>query len=211
MKAFLLLGLLLLSGASIFAADPLPAPWKSEDIGAVETPGTATVENGVFTLQGTMDLWGTADGCHTVWQPLPGDGEIIARVTSVENTASHAKGAVCIRESTAPGARHATLAVTPADGTQFLSREQIDGKTTSQVTGKDKGRFPCWLKLVRHGKEFSGYESGDGETWTLVGKIELDFGADAVAGLCASSHVKTTLCKAVFDQVKVTSHPDAVK
>ena len=31
-----------------------------------------------------------------------------------------------------------------------------------------KGKFPCWLKLVRRGNEFSGYESLDGETWWLT-------------------------------------------
>jgi len=30
-----------------------------------------------------------------------------------------------------------------------------------------KEKFPCWLKLVRQGNEFTGYESLDGETWWL--------------------------------------------
>jgi hypothetical protein len=211
MKALPLFALLLLSGAFVFAADPIPSPWKQQDLGAAEVAGTATAENGVFTLQGTMDIWGPADGGHVISQPLHGDGEIIARVISVENTANHAKGSVFIRESLEPGARHATLAVTPAEGTQFLSRVEANGVSTSQVTGKDKGRFPCWLKVVRQGKEFTGYESGDGENWTQVGKIELEIGPDTVVGLCATSHVKTTLCKAVFDSVKVVTGASAAK
>jgi hypothetical protein len=211
MKALPLLTLLLLAGSLVFAADPLPTPWKQQDLGTAEVPGTAMADKGVFTLQGTMDIWGMADGGHVIAQPLHGDGEIIARVTSVENTANHAKGSIFIRESLEPGARHATLAVTPAEGTQFLSRVEANGVSTSQVTGQDKGRFPCWLKVVRHGKEFTGYESGDGENWTQVGKIELEIGPDAFVGLCATSHVKTTLCKAVFDNVKVVSGESAAK
>ena len=204
MKTPIVLGLLFVVAGSLFAADPLPAPWKHQDIGAAEVPGTAALDGTTFTLQGSMDIWGPSDGCQIAWQPLHGDGEIVARVTSVENTAGHAKGSICIRESLEAGARHATLAVTPADGTQFLSREKADDKTTSQITGNDKGRMPCWIKIVRHGKEFSGFESGDGMTWTPVGKIDLEIGPDAIAGICASSHVKTTLCKATFDNVKVS-------
>ena len=190
----------------MFAAEPLPGPWKEQDIGeATQTPGSANFENGLFTLQGSMNILDNADGCHIVWQPLHGDAELVARVTSIENTAHHAKASVCIRESLDAGSRHATLAVTPGDGALFLMRLQTNGKTTSQNTGKDKGRFPCWLKIMRKGKEFSGYESGDGETWTQVGKVDLDIGTDAVVGLCTSSHVKTKLAKATFDNVKLNT------
>ncbi len=210
MKIFPLLSILFVA-TSAFAADSLPEPWKQQDVGTAETPGTASTDGSAFTLQGTMDIWGPADGCHIVWQPFHGDGEIIARVTSVENTAGHAKGSICIRESLDAGARHATMAVTPADGTQFLSREQKDGKSTSQITGQDKGRMPCWVKIIRKGNEFSGYESGDGENWTPVGKISLDIGQDVVAGICSSSHVKDKLCKVTIDHVKVSSETKSAK
>src|SRR5258707_1281011 len=81
------------------AAADLPAPWQHQDIGAVVVGGSARATNGVFTLQGTLDIWGTSDGCHFVWQKLKGDGVIVARVLSIENTQGHAKGGVAIRES----------------------------------------------------------------------------------------------------------------
>ena len=207
MRPLRFVALLMLAASGLFAADPLPAPWKDQDIGVGKKPGTAGFDAGVFTLQGAGNILGVADGCHIAWQPLLGDGELVARVTAVENTAPHAKASVCIRESLEAGARHATLVVTPADGALLLFREQVGGKTPNKLTGKDKGRFPNWLKIVRRGKEFSGYESGDGQTWTLVGKVDLEIGNDAVAGLCASSHLDTTLCQASFDHVKLTVGP----
>ena len=74
------------------AAEPesLFGSWKHQDIGAVEVKGSASFNQGVFTLQGTLDTWGTNDGFHFVWQPFRGDGEIKARVLAVENTMSHA-------------------------------------------------------------------------------------------------------------------------
>lgn len=66
------------------AAEPaeaaLPSPWKHQDVGAVPLPGTASAADGVFTLRGALDIWGTNDGCHFAWQPLKGDGAIVARV-----------------------------------------------------------------------------------------------------------------------------------
>src|SRR5438445_543061 len=123
-------------------ASELPPPWQHKDIGAVTVAGSASAADGVVTLKGTLDIWGTNDGCHFAWQPLKGDGEIVARVLSVEQTQNHAKGGVAIRESLAADARHATMVDTPMDGTQFLVRDQIGGKTTVQRTGINKGTMP---------------------------------------------------------------------
>ena len=212
MKTIASLGLLLSAACSLLADEPLPSPWKHQDIGAAQMPGTAAHAAGVFTLQGTMDIWGTADGCHLVWQPLHGDAGLVARVTAMENPGGvdHAKASLCLRESLDAGARGVTLCVTPGDGTQFLYREKKDGATIripadagALKASVPKGRFPCWLKIVRRGNEVSGYESVDGETWQLSGRIVLDLPADAVIGLAASSHKQDILTKAVFDQVKL--------
>jgi len=124
--------------AGFASSADLPSPWKHQDIGAVTVAGGANVGDDVITLKGTRDIWGTSDGCHFAWQQLKSDGEIVARVLSVEPTQNHAKGGVAIRESLDPDARHATMVHTPTDGTQFLVREEKGGKTTSQKTGLNK-------------------------------------------------------------------------
>ena len=205
--------LLCLAAAPVFADPSLPAPWKQQDIGAVQTPGSAQEAAGVFTLQGTLDLWGVVDGCQLVWQPCQGDVEIVARVTAMDNPGgvAHAKAGICLRQSLEAGSRHVTMCVTASDGSQFLYRDNPDGKTVrifpeadAIKTSVPKGHFPCWLKLVRSGQEFRGYESADGQTWRLSGKVNLDLPAGALAGLTASSHKKDILCKATFDNVKLS-------
>lgn len=201
----ILLILLLSSLAALMAkAESLPGDWKHQDVGAVEVKGGATFDGGVFTLQGTLDTWGTNDGFHFVWQRWRGDGQIVARVLTVANTASHAKAGVMFRESLAANARHAQACVTPVDGTQFLTRAETGGKTTSAKTGADKGKLPYWVKLVRAGNTFSGFESADGQQWRLIGSTNVAMSAQVYVGLTTSSHQKTNLCQATLDKVAVT-------
>jgi len=182
----------------------LPSPWQHQDIGAVEVKGSASEANGVFTLQGTLDIWGNSDGCHYAWKPHKGDILIIARVLSVENTQGHAKGGLAIRESLSADSRHVTMVDTPADGTQFLIREESGGKTTVQRTSLNKGTMPYWIKLVRAGDTFSGFESVDGKSWTQTGTTTLKLPESIHVGLVASSHVKDKLCTVKLDQVSIS-------
>src|SRR4051794_36509259 len=112
----------LVFSAVAHAAEPatLPTPWQHQDIGAVQVKGDAKFNDHVFTISGTLDTWGTNVGFHFVWQSMRGDGEIIARVLTVENTFNHAKAGVMIREALTTDSKHAKACVTPVDGTQFL-------------------------------------------------------------------------------------------
>ena len=183
----------------------LPPPWQHQDIGAVEVKGAAGFAQGVFTLKGTLDTWGTNDGFHFVWRKFTGDGQIVARVLSVENTMNHAKAGVMIRESLAMDSKHAEACVTPVDGTQFLTRKDTGGITSSSKTGLDKGKLPYWVKLVRSGNTFSGFESPDGERWSLIGSTNISMKTEALVGLVTSSHQKAILCTATLDKVSVTA------
>lgn len=194
----------------------LPAPWQHQDIGPASVPGTATCSGNEFTVQGTMDIWGKADGCQLVWQLLVGDVELVARVVAMDNPGGvdHAKASLSIRESLAADSRQVTMCVTPADGTQFLYRDQTGGATvrifadpaTSQAS-VPKGQFPCWLKLVRRGEECSGYESVDGRNWQFAGRVKLELAAGAVIGLASSSHRTDVLGTATFDHVQLAPPP----
>ena len=207
------LGLLVMATVPTLAAELLPAPWQHQDIGAVQLPGTAEVAGGALVLQGTLDLWGVADGCHIAWQPVHGDAVLLVRVVAMDNPGgvAHAKAGVCLRETLAAGARHVTLCTTPTDGTQFLFRDATNAKTTrvrpdapEQQAAVPKGHFPCWLKLVRKGNAFSGFESADGVAWQPSGRVTLDLPAATVAGLTASSHKTNILTKATFDNAVIT-------
>ena len=83
----------LASGSASFSwtvaalAAGLPAPWVEQDIGAVGQAGSGSFASGTFTVKGSgADIYGTSDQFHFVYQTLSGDGEIKARVVSVQNT-----------------------------------------------------------------------------------------------------------------------------
>ena len=84
-------------------SQPLPNPWVDEDLGNVGVAGTATYASGVFTVNASgTSIGSTSDGMHFVYQPLSGDGSIVARVVSASTQITQA--GVMIRETLNPGA-----------------------------------------------------------------------------------------------------------
>jgi len=78
----------------------LAAPFMSRDVGSVGLAGSASSCGGPFTISGSgADIWYQADAFQFVYVPMNGDGEIRARVLSVQNTSGNAKGGVMIRET----------------------------------------------------------------------------------------------------------------
>ena len=94
-----LIGLAALAAPADPKASALLEGWSHQDVGAVAVQGDARLDGGVYAITGTLDIWGKADGFHFVHRPLEGDGQIVARVTAVQNTNNHAKAGVMIRES----------------------------------------------------------------------------------------------------------------
>ncbi len=89
-----------------------PAPWRSQDVGAMAGSGAVGLANGQFTVVANgNDIWNAADQMRFTYAGLVGDGQIVARVSGVENTDGWAKAGVMIRESLAANARHAFTAV----------------------------------------------------------------------------------------------------
>ena len=64
----------------------LPLPWVSADIGTGMLAGSATYNAGTFTQAGSGIIGGTSDKLRFTYQTLTGDGEIIARISSLQNT-----------------------------------------------------------------------------------------------------------------------------
>ncbi|MEK3884666.1 glycosyl hydrolase family 28-related protein [Paenibacillus sp. PL2-23] len=189
----------------ITAAPPagLPSPWLQTDIGSVGIAGDAEYASGVFTVYGSgSDIWGTGDQFHYVYRTLYGDGEIVARVSSVENTDSNAKAGVMIRDSLDANAKHALMNITPGSQTQFLRRTSTGG-TTSYTLGNSQSA-PHWVRLVRSGSTFTAYESADGSSWTQVGSNTISMGTNIYIGLVVLSKNNGQLNESAFEQVTVT-------
>jgi hypothetical protein len=111
-----------------------------------------------------------------------------------------------IRETLDPDARHATMVVTPVDGTQFLRRKQAGDLTTNTNPGRDRGRLPYWVKLVRRGDQFRAYESADGQDWILADSDTVVMARRVFVGLVASSHQRQVTNTSTLDHVELTTH-----
>ncbi len=135
---------------------------------------------GTFSVAGAgADIWGTSDQFRFVYQPIDGDGEVVARVASVLNTDVWAKAGVMIREDLTANAPNAMALVSAGQGFKFQRRVTRGDQST--VDGGFGGMAPQWVRLVRSGTTISGYYSPTGTNWMLMGSC---FDFDAHARLC---------------------------
>lgn len=201
----------LVSSTYIFAGTPstaLPTPWTSVDIGTLYGRGASGLSGGTYTLiSGGSDISGTADSFHYTSQPLAADGQIIARIATLENTDANAKAGVMIRASTASGAAYLGVFVTPTAGLMLQTRSTTGG-TTTVTAGPTTAVAPYWVKVVRSGSTLSGYYSADGITWTQVGaNLTLSLGTGASIGLASTSRSTTLLSTATVTNVTTNLAP----
>jgi endonuclease/exonuclease/phosphatase family metal-dependent hydrolase len=190
------------AGGNVVDAFSLPSPWTSKDIGSVAVSGSASESDGIFTVRGAgADIWGTADSFHFMSQPLPGNGEIVARVTSMQNTNAYAKAGVMIRGALTAGSAHVILDVKPGGGVEFMSRNANGGNTVF-IAGAAVS-VPVWLRLKRDATTVTGSWSADGATWTELGKTTITLPTPAYVGLPVTSHSATVLNTVTFDNVSV--------
>ncbi len=186
----------------------LPTNWTSRDIGSVGLGGNTEFNptNSSYTVTGSgADIGGTTDQMQFAMQTLTGDGEIIARVSSMTNTGNGAKAGIEIREATATGSQHVALLQTWANGQQLRSRETADGATVTQ--GATTQAFTAkWLKLTRVGNVFTGAVSDDGITWTVKGTTTVAMNSRLLVGLVSSSGDTTKRNVARFSNLSLTGN-----
>lgn len=176
------------------------ACWQNQDIGDVGAAGSAGCADCNWTINGSgADIGGKDDEFHYVYQSLSGDGQIIARVVSVENTHNLAKAGVMIRETLDADSKHALMYVTANGSTAFLRRTSTGDNSTN--TAGSSVTTPYWVKVIRSGDTFTGYESPNGSTWNEVESVTISMATDAYIGLAVTSRNDGDLCTAEIDNV----------
>lgn len=161
--------------------------------------GSASFSNGIYAISGEgTDVWGDADGFHYVYQPLNGDGEIVAHVSALGN--ANAKVGLMIRESLSANARHVMMAAT-SSGIEFLRRTDTAANTAYNGA---YGTAPQWLKLTRQGNTFKGYKSSDGVSWQLIGTVTVSMNSSVQIGMLVTSRSASQLSTATIDNVGVS-------
>jgi glucose/arabinose dehydrogenase/regulation of enolase protein 1 (concanavalin A-like superfamily) len=182
---------------------PTTSGWTNVDIGAVNLAGSGTQSGGVFTVKGSgEDIWYGSDQFHFAYQNLSGDGSIVARVATVQNTNAWAKAGVMIRESLAADSRFADVVLTPSGGIAFQRRATAGSMaTTTTVSGL---AAPYWVKLARSGDTLTASRSSNGSSWTVIGTATITMAQNIFIGLAVTSHNVNALCTATFDNITWT-------
>jgi fibronectin type 3 domain-containing protein len=197
-------------GQYILRVDPVPTGWSAEDIGLVGVPGYSSFDaaTSTYTVTGSgSDIWGAADGFQFLYQTLDGDGSIVARVASLENTNSDAKGGVMIRESLAENSKNAMMEIKPGNTTHFQRRTSTGGSSSS-TTGPS-GSTWRWMRLTRVGNTITAAVSTNGASWTNVGSQTVTMGTKVLIGLATTSHNNVKPAAATFTDVALTGNLNA--
>jgi hypothetical protein len=176
-------------------------------------PAAFLASAGKYTMSASgADIWGTADQFRFAFKQLSGNGSIVARVLSVQNTDPWAKAGVMIRESLDPGSQFANLLIAPGNGCRFQTRPTTGGTclSDSAVTTLAGIRAPHWIKLERVGDTFTAYDSNDpaAEGWhpLVWGPQTIPMQANIYVGLSLTSHNVNATCVAEFSDVSTTGN-----
>ncbi len=193
------------------SAQAQPVTWTQVDIGSPGASGTYSYSSGTYTTGGAgvgigklPVTGGDGDSFSYVYSNTSGNMEMVAYISSQTNTNSYAVSGLMMRDSsssTVTSAAQATIGVSPKNGVNFTYRS-ADGGSSTTILGPSVAA-PVWVRLVRSGSTFAGYESSDGLNWNLVGQTEMaSFPNSYYVGFAVSSNVHATLSTAVFNQVR---------
>ncbi len=187
--------------------DTLTVWFCGRPVGFLESPPGTMTMGGIGT-----DIYNTADQFHFAAKQLTGNGTILAKIESVDNTDPWAKAGVMIRDSLDPGARFAAVYATPGNGVRYQARLLNAGSATSDTSVATPEQIalktPVWIKIERVGTSFNGYYSTDGVKWTSMSwnPQTIAMNSPAYIGLCVTSHNATAATTGRFSGVATTGN-----
>ncbi len=185
----------------------LPAGWTSAGIGNPAVAGSAQYDKATdtWTIRGDgTGIRGTADQFHYVYKTLNGDGELAARVVSLDPPlADWSMAGVMIRVLLIPGSPSIFMGISAnTDGKDHAitmwGREAMNGAADHESTGDVTP--PYWVKVRRNGDTFAGYSSPNGKDWTERYTTNAPGIPQTIyIGYAVTSEVSGKLLTAVFD------------
>ena len=185
----------------------LPSGWTASDIGDVGAPGSTSYTSGTYTIAGSgANIWNAADEFQFARTSITGDCTIVARVASVDNTATWSKAGIMIRETDDPDSKYVFVLMTPNNGLLFEMRAGAAPSSSTQPAAVSTIDPPQWLKLTRSGNTFTAYYSSNGSSWMQAGSPQtVSMSGNVLAGLAVCSVSDGNLCTAVFDNVDIAA------
>ena len=187
----------------VVTAQPLPISLLNSDVGNVGMNGNSTFANGVYTVTGAgLGTFGTPDGLQFVYQTLSGDGTIIARLTNLQGNSASQAG-VMIRETLSSSATNAFVCYYA--GYDYMTDRATTSGSSSYQTGS-AAAFPTWIKLVRSGSTFTGYQSTTGVDWVQIGTAQtITMAQNVYIGLGVTSRSTSATSTATFDNLSIST------
>ncbi len=192
-----------------------PDGWSCDDVGGPPLAGDQMLSNGTWTLHGSGgDIFNTDDQFHYVSQQVAGDGSIVVRLASQQNTSICSKAGIMYRASTDAGAVNYSVVLLP-DCHYSTSSIQVNYRATSNgasTTANDVPlNLPLYLKATRVGATFTAATSSDGVTWTPIPNSNVslpNMASNALVGMVVCSQNSATTSQATFDNVSLTGATD---
>jgi hypothetical protein len=191
------------ANATVSITISLPLPWVTADIGTGMLAGSTTFSGGTFTQAGSGIIGSTSDKLRFTYQTLTGDGEIIARISSLQNTGTSSRVGVMIRDTLAANSKQIFMGMTSSGAYRWVRRTATGGSTSS--SNSSTGTVPnTWVRVVRSGTTITAYKSTNGTSWTTVGSTTgTTFASTCYIGLAVGSGSDTTLNTSQFSNVSV--------
>jgi hypothetical protein len=202
--------------------------FASQDIGITAMGLVYGTNAGRFTaLASGGDIWGVSDNFNYVCKPFTGDFDLRSQVLSFgpANAQTSAKAALMVRESLAPGSRHATVTVYPAQRVWVAYRRQTTDGTSSVAAGNWSVAWPTnvnypnvWQRARRMGNTITLFGSTNGVDWVQVGNsMVMDFPETVYVGLGTAPNTgpAVTVNYSALDtfvvddaDITITQHPE---
>lgn len=175
------------------------------DVGNTPKHGSADFDaaTGEYRVTGGgANIWFAADALHFVWKRLSGNVAVTADVKFIGTGAvAHRKAVLMIRQSLAPDAAYADIAL-HGDGMASLQYRSAAGAPTLEARSTVTG--PVHLRIERRGNRFTAMV---GDTMAPAGPVTVDLQDPVYVGIGVCSHDENVLETAVFSNVKVEALP----
>jgi RHS repeat-associated protein len=196
-------------------SNPLPSPWFTQDIGGVAVMGNASYASstGTFTINGggNYNSGIRSDTFYFVYQPLSGNGTVIAHLANLQGSnPNYMEAGLMVRETVNSGATMAYGGY-QGGGDPFYWRTTTGGTVSAQ--GGPNVSLPYWFMLIRSGNTFTFYTAPDGVNWTQINSTTITMATNVYIGMAVSSFTSSDLATATFDHVAIsnsTSPPSPV-
>jgi len=181
-------------------------PWYDADVNSVGVAGSATDNNGVFTINGTgYDMWGSYDYFNFLQQAVTGDFTITGRLVSPSSPSGGGKAGLIARQEDEDDSPYVNIQQQPTGiGLQDLTSFAGGTNYLGGISGLTP---PYWQRLTRTGNLFSAYVTPDGVNWTALNSATVTMPTNLVTGIAVTAQDENALATVVVDNVAINQPP----